>query len=174
MLIYKCEKNIIKTWKWVVCWMRLGQGIENRPLQQFLTRRGLGQVWASQVHFHRPCTSSNQRRRVVMTGCCCQKTLRTFTHTETYAVITQRHTFARKESNWSLSHSILSFSLFARPPSVCLSLLTPKLFPHLCLDLSATLTHRSAHSQEVQKNSCYNSSASPVYRSSTRYTWRSS
>lgn len=169
MLIYKFKKNIIKTWKGVVCWMRLGQGIENRPLQQFLTW-GLEQVWASQVHFHRPCTSSNQRRRVVMTGCCCQKTLHTFTHThtETYAVITQRHTLARKESNWRLSHSILSFSLFAWPPSVCLSLLAPKLFPHLCLDLSATLTHRSAHSQEVQKNSCYNSSASPVCRSSTR------
>lgn len=88
------EQKHYKTLKWVVWSLILGQGSKQETLNQIKTWTGQRQVWAvSQVHLHRPCSASNQQSRLLMTGCCCQRTadIYTHTHTEGHVVITQRH-----------------------------------------------------------------------------------
>lgn len=127
------------------------------PVNRFKTCAGSGQVWvASQVHLHRPCSTSNRQSRVVMTGCCCHRAVRTHRHTHTGAqtAITQKDTCTHSQTSNVLTRQ--AFCFLTHSPSVCLSPSTTQTFshltpPHLAGQLKQQLCSYISSSQPVCK-----------------------
>lgn len=127
-LIHTC-KNIIKHRNGQSAKGNLDKGGHQKPLNQFQTWAGAGQVWAaSQVHLHGPCSTSNQQSRLVMTGCCCQRAVHTHRSTNSYN--SEEHLHAHSQTynrHLSFSTFLTILPLCASPSSTTQDIFTPRL-----------------------------------------------
>lgn len=102
-------------------------------------------MWtASQVHLHRPRSTSKQQSRSVMTGCCCQRAEHTQTnpHMAAQSVITHEDICTHRQTR--IKTRFVSFNTFS--PSARLA--PSDIFAPLC--------------RSKQQLCCYTSSSQPV------------